>query len=220
MTKENDATVATGQPVIMPGSQYLWVDTAIKKWVKANLGEHPVYPEKAQRELDNGFGSRYFRAGGIVTNSEGRILMMLEAKVQVKKIRSMTLKNYYLVEGKEPGDWVNEEGGWNLPSGRQKPKETFEEAVQREVYEESGWKVKIVDCLDIRYGDKKDNLYAMPIYLMEGISGPKEYRTGETKRIAWLSAEQIRGLIVIGALRSPEFVEQALNAYEKMLDSN
>ena len=144
---------------------------------------------------------------------------MHEARVQVKKIKDATLQNYYLnVEHRGKSEWVDGDGGWNLPAGRLKPGESFEDGAWREVKEESDHQIKIQKVLSVRKSDDPSNLYVMPVYLAEDVSGPEQYSTAETSEIGWFSIEQIYALHRIGVLRSPGSVMSAINAYEKYLN--
>lgn len=158
----------------------------------------------------------WFRAGAVVVNNEGKILMIHEGRVQVKKIKDQALQDMYLTNGCKPSTWTNGDGGWNLPAGRLHPGETFEDGAEREVNEESGWDVVIKQPLCIRTSEKPDNQYYMPVFLAEAVSGPAEFhtvKTRETLEIGWFTVAEIRQMCADDMLRSPEFVTAAIDAY-------
>lgn len=189
----------------------------VTRWATAYFGPSLLYDDAKQAEIDQ-WGLPWFRAGAIVRDSEGKILMMHEGRVQVKKIKDEALKTRYLTEGYKPGDWVDGDGGWNLPSGRLRVGESFEAGVMREVKEESGWSIAFKDHIHTRHSEKPGNPYILPVYLTEAITGPTEYRTVETMEIGWFTVAEIREMHAAGQLRSPDFVMDSLDAYEKYLE--
>lgn len=200
--------------IVTPLSSTPKLKTAIDQWVQAKYGFDPKYNPELQ-SIINEFGLPWFRVAALVVDADGKILMMHEAKVQVKKIKSRTLQNHYLTEEhRDKKDWVNEDGGWNIPAGRVMTGESFEDALVREVKEESDHTIKILGLLYIRWG--KD--YAMPTYLVQDLAGPEEYQTEETLGIGKFSVEGIRALRTAGILRSPESVVDSLSVYESYLN--
>lgn len=204
--------------MIVPESCYPEVAVTVTRWVDTYFGPTLSYDDSLQTDIDQ-WGLPWFRAGAIVRNAEGKILMMHEACVQVKKIKDEALKNWYLSEGYKPDDWVDGDGDWNLPSGRLKPGESFEDGAQRETKEESGWDMAIKDCIHIRQGKKPSNMYILPVYLAEAIAGPEQYKTAETSEIGWFSESEILNMHTEGLLRSPEFVTDSINSYKKYLET-
>lgn len=195
--------------IVVPVSENRELMEKITEWVHAKFGPNPEYDSTLQPVIDE-FGLPWFRVAALVVDREGKILMMHEGKAQVKKLKSAALRDYYLnVKNHKKGDWVDEDGGWNIPAGRIMVGETFEQGVLREVEEESAHKVKIVGLLYVRWG--KD--YVMPTYLAEDQSGPEQYSTPETLGIHKFSPEDIQVLYDIEALRSPESVMDSLQAY-------
>lgn len=196
--------------IVIPRTKYPALEQAIKDWLQAKFGPNPEYDSALQPTIDK-FGLPWFRAAALVVDQERKILMMHEAKAQVKKLKSEALKDYYLnIKGLKEKDWVDEDGGWNIPAGRVAVGETFEEALQREAMEESGHKIRIQGVLYVRWG--KD--YVMPTYLAQDLSGPEQYHTAETLGIHKFSPEGVRVLHEIDVLRSPESVTDSLAAYE------
>lgn len=195
--------------IVVPVSENRELMEKVTEWVHAKFGPNPEYDSTLQPVIDE-FGLPWFRVAALVVDREGKILMMHEGKAQVKKLKSAALRDYYLnVKNHKKGDWVDEDGGWNIPAGRIMVGETFEQGVLREVEEESAHKVKIVGLLYVRWG--KD--YVMPTYLAEDQSGPEQYSTPETLGIHKFSPEDIQVLYDIEALRSPESVMDSLQAY-------
>lgn len=184
----------------------------VTSWATDFFGPTMLYDDALQDSIDQ-WGLPWFRAGAVVSNSEGKILMMHEGRIQVKKIKDEFLKNQYLAEGCSPNDWVDGDGGWNIPAGRLQPGESFEDAVIREVKEESQWDVKIKCHLYTRRSEKIGNAFIMPVYLAEAISGPKVFRSKETLEIGWFTVAEIREMHADGKLRSPESVLGSLAAY-------
>lgn len=205
--------------VAIPETDQPGLNTIIKQWADDNKIPTSITDPELRAHITR-WGLPWYRAGAVVVNDKSEVLMVHEGRVQVKKIKDETLKNRYLAEGFKPGDWVDGDGGWNLPSGRLAPGETFKEAAQREVNEETGWNVDICQCLHVRSSEKPGNQYVMPVYLAEAIDGPTEYHTietTETLEIRWLSLSQIRHLHADNQLRSPEFVLDSIAAFEKSL---
>lgn len=198
------------EKIVVPVSENSELREKIMAWVYAKFGSDPEYDPALQPVIDE-FGLPWFRAGALVVDQEGKILMMHEGKAQIKKLKSEALQDYYLnIKHRKKGDWVDEDGGWNIPAGRIMAGEAFEQGILREVEEESAHKVKILGILHIRWGED----YVMPTYLVEDQSGPEHYHTPETLDIHKFSPEGVRVLHEIGVLRSPESVMDSLHAYE------
>jgi len=200
--------------IITPETCYPEVKNTVAQWVLAQFGPTPSYDATLRNSIDQ-WGLPWFRAGAVVYDCEGRILMMHEGRVQVKKVKDQRLKERLLEAGHKPGDWVDGDGGWNLPAGRLKVGESFEAAALREVKEESGWDIALQALLHTRHSEKTSNTYIMPVYLAQAISGPDQYRTAETTEIGWFTPARISDMHAAGTLRSPEFVMDSLEAYKK-----
>ncbi len=199
--------------IIVPATGNVELMTKITEWVHAKFGSEPEYDSTLQPVIDE-FGLPWFRAAALVVDQEGKILMMHERKAQIKKLKSVALKDYYLnIQRKGKNEWVDEDGGWNIPAGRIMTGETFEQGLLREVKEESGHAVKLLGVLHVRWG--KD--YVMPTYLVEDQSGPARYHTSETLNIHKFSLEGVHVLHEVAILRSPESVMDTLDAYEAYL---
>lgn len=206
-------------PIVIPKSDSRIVNFKVTKWAKANHIPTVVTDPKLQTKITE-YGLPWFRAGAVVANGEGKILMIHEGRVQVKKIKDPVLKEKYLSEGYKPSDWVDGDGGWNLPSGRLNPGEAFEDAAERETLEESGWSAVVTRYLFARTSEKPDNQYYMPVFLATAVRGPAEFHTFETREtleIGWFTPDEIRDMRTANMLRSPEFVIGALDVYEAVI---
>lgn len=204
--------------ILIPQSLYHEVQALVQDWTNSCLGDRPFYEDALQSTIDQ-WGFPWFRSGVLVSNRNGEILMMHEARVQIKKIKDLALKQRLLNDGHQPSEWVDGDGGWNLPAGRLRTGESFEDAGLREVYEETGWDVVIRYFLYARHSEKPDNQYIMPVYLALPMFGPPSYSTVETSEIGWRTPAQIRAMADAGQLRSPDFVLDSLKAYEAISKS-
>ncbi len=83
--------------------------------------------------------SKWFGSAGVCINENGELLMVLQGKPE-------------------------EEKTWSVPSGGQERNETFEECCIREIKEETGYIVEVVDELKVKKG----------IYEKINISYPKQ----------------------------------------------
>lgn len=198
------------------------VEKAVADWEENNPNFKSLLDEAAEANFKQ-WGIPYFRAGVVALRKpDEKILMMREGRIKVKdiikKIGSPDYENYCLVEkGFKKGDWVDGDYGWNLPSGRLKLGENFEDAAVREVKEETGWDIKIKGCLCCRVSKDPKNPYVMPIYLADAISGPEEFSTPETREttaIGFFSFEGVSALMDANVLRSPGFVKEALDSFQ------
>ena len=205
--------------ITIPGTHDPSLSAEIKHWAEANNIPAATNDPTVQKSIRD-WGLSWFRAGALVVNGEGKILMIHEGRVQVKKIKDEALRNQLLSDGHRPSEWVDGDAGWNLPAGRLQIGETFEDGAERETKEESCWDITIKQHLCTRRSEKPGNQYIMPVYLAEPISGPAEFHTVETREtleIAWLTPEEIRSMNAAGLLRSPESVMASLDAYEKII---
>ncbi len=202
--------------LVAPKSWCNRINEEVEAWVKNYFGQQMQYDSSLEKTIDQ-WGFPWFRAGALIVNSEQKILLIHEGRVQVRKIRDEDIRNEYLYNGYDGSDWVDGDGGWNFPSGRLRRGESFEEAILRKAREESGWEIALASPLHVRKSDKAGNPYVMPVYLAGTTSGPEKYstpKTRETLEISWFTPRQIHELGRDRALRSPEFVLNALKAYE------
>lgn len=199
--------------IVVPVSENRELMEKITEWVHAKFGPNPEYDSTLQPVIDE-FGLPWFRVAALVVDREGKILMMHEGKAQVKKLKSVALRDYYLnVKNHKKGDWVDEDGGWNIPAGRIMVGETFEFGLLREIKEETGHECDILGILYVRWSDG----YVMPTFLVEDRSGPEHHHTPETIDIHKFSPEDVQVLNEIEVLRSPESVMNTVNAYKAYL---
>lgn len=202
--------------VAIPKTHCPKLDIDIQRWAES-YRMPTVITDTALQEHIARWGLPWFRAGAVVANRAGKILMVHEGRVQVKKIKDEATRQRFLSEGYKPNAWVDGDGGWNLPAGRLTLDEYFEDGAGREVNEESGWKVTIKQHLCTRSSEKPGNQYIMPVFLADPVSGPDQYHTDETIEIGWFTVEEVRSLGVAGLLRSPESVIESLDAYQSII---
>jgi len=85
------------------------------------------------------------------------------------------------------------DGVWGLPKGTPNPGETLEETAVREVEEETGLKVRIVDKIGvIEYWFSREGVRYhkwVHYYLMEAIGGDTSAHDVEYDRVEWFPAE-------------------------------
>lgn len=199
--------------IITPHSYHREIEREVQSWVDSCLGVNPTYDDSLQPTIDQ-WGLPWFRAGVLVVNRKNQFLLMHEARVQVGRIRDEERREELLAAGHKSRDWVNGDGGWNLPAGRLRIGENFEGAALREAKEETGWTIVIERFLYARHSEAPDNRYIMPVYWAMPVSGPLSYSTPETSEINWFTAEQIHNMAAEKQLRSPDFVLESLKVYQ------
>lgn len=123
----------------------------VKQLPKRSEAQLPsTLSDKGKKEVEE-YGWPFFKAGIILTNCHGDILLIKEAKEK------------RLVDGKE--QWVpTSDGKWNLPCGRLQNWESFKRGADREGMEESGFDYDIVDICHIGYRSDINNPYIIIIY--------------------------------------------------------
>jgi len=109
-------------------------------------------------------------------------------------------------------------GNWQVPGGFIEPNETIEQAVIREVMEESGVKTEVRGVLGIRnrYDPDVDNSLYVVLLLNPLDINPKP-DNHEVDRAGFFSLEEIRGLEQIPAINL-EIAERALSTDRRILD--
>lgn len=118
-------------------------------------------------------------------------IFSLEQGYQTPKIdvRGAVFKNNRIVMVKEKS------GGWTLPGGYVDVNETLSQAVEREVYEESGLFVKATKIASIfdhrKYGYKPHLYHFHKIYILCDLKGGSEKTNMETIDITWFSKNEI-----------------------------
>ena len=109
-------------------------------------------------------------------------------------------------------------GNWQVPGGFIEPDETIEQAVIREVMEESGVKTEVRGVLGIRnrYDPDVDNsLYV--VLLLNPLDSKPQPDNHEVDRAGFFSLEEIRGLEQVPAINL-EIAERALSTDRRILD--
>lgn len=105
---------------------------------------------------------------------------------------------------RRPGD--RRRGTWTLPKGTPDPGETIEETAIREVEEETGLRVKIVDRLSaISYTFVQDGVRiekTVHYWLMEPTGGDLTRHDREFERVRWVSFEEAQHLLTFDSERS------------------
>lgn len=99
---------------------------------------------------------------------------------------------FLLVQRAHPPD----QGCWTLPGGRVEPGETLEQAVIREVPEETGLAVRVVrelEQLDVPDGD--GGVYEIHDFLAERIGG-EAIAGDDAADIGWFAQEQLGNLVL------------------------
>lgn len=201
------------QRIIIPRTAYPELAEEIASWLLAKFGPNPEYDSSLQPTIGQ-FGLPWFRAGALIIDDDGKIILGHEGRVNIDKIEDANFKAWLIETGRcDSEGWADGDGGWNIPAGRLAVGESFEEGVKREVFEECGHTVEVLGIIHVRWGKK----YVMPTYLTRDLSGPAQYCTEEILSIRSFSPEGIRALNDAGVLRSPESVMDSLSAYEAYL---
>lgn len=188
----------------------------VTKWVHAKFGPNPEYDPSIEANIRQ-WGLPWFRAGALVVGADNKILMIHEGRVNIKKVQDKDYQEWLITTKRcDSEGWADGDGGWNIPAGRLAFGESFEEAVMREVKEESGHEIKVLGAIHVRWA--KD--YVMPTFLAQDIAGPNQFRTTDSREtigINGFSVEGVRALHDAGVLRSPESVMGTVDAYEAYL---
>jgi 8-oxo-dGTP pyrophosphatase MutT (NUDIX family) len=126
-------------------------------------------------------------AAAICINDEGKLLMVLQ--------------------GKE-----HEEKRWSVPSGS-KEEETFEECCIREVWEETGYKVEIIEKVFEKTVSASIESIELPYFLVKAVGGSRCIQDPDCliHDIAWVSKERLLQL----PLAFPEDLPLLLSQLEK-----
>lgn len=99
----------------------------------------------------------------------------------------------------EGGSW--NPGKWDLPGGKLDPGENLQGALVREVKEETGLSISILDVHGA-VADETDD-FRVAHLVMTGVAGPGEVAlSDEHEEYAWVSAEEIGGLALCGYLET------------------
>ena len=88
---------------------------------------------------------------------------------------------------------------WTLPKGTPDPGETLEQTAVREVTEETGLEVRIVEPLSaIEYAFVQDGSRirkTVHYFLMEPVGGDLSRHDGEFERVRWVAFDEAGGLL-------------------------
>ncbi|GIP32130.1 NUDIX hydrolase [Paenibacillus sp. J2TS4] len=110
-------------------------------------------------------------SAGVCVNDLGQLLMVLQGKPEEKKV-------------------------WSVPSGGQEGDETLEECCVREVYEETGYEVKVVKEIQKKQGKHNQIEFTVTYFAVERIGGTAKIQDpdGLIYDIAWKSAKELQEL--------------------------
>ena len=106
-------------------------------------------------------------------------------------------------------------GAWSFPKGRMEPGETPEQTALREVFEETGYRIRLIEgfsavVASARPGEKRTITY----FLGEVVGGSLRPDPGETAGCAWQPVSRVESILRFEQDRRP-FLE-ALEYTEKM----
>jgi 8-oxo-dGTP pyrophosphatase MutT (NUDIX family)/GNAT superfamily N-acetyltransferase len=90
-------------------------------------------------------------------------------------------------------------GKWGIPGGAMEPGESFEETARRELYEETGLRLKTLTCLDVLAGEKYyfqypngDEIHnAIALYACEDWEGNLQMFDGESKELRFFPLDNL-----------------------------
>lgn len=173
--------------VLIMNASYDQVDSLLKLMTDKKLKKvHSIFiSSRTKRELIDYLKSKFkvIQAAGGIVSKEGKLLMIYRRKV------------------------------WDIPKGKLDKGETIEECAVREVEEETGVKVEIVDKIEAvwhtyttkkKYILKKTHWYAM-VCVDDSTMAPQK---GEgIKKVEWMSLEEVRNALH-GSYRSIRYVMQ------------
>lgn len=129
-------------------------------------------------------------SSGVCINENAELLMVLQGKPEETKL-------------------------WSVPSGGQENNETFQECCIREMEEETGYKVEVVEELQVKSGSNKElNLsYEVHYFLVKVIGGERTIQDPDNLvyDIAWKTSNDLRTL----ELSFPEDRQFLLNCLQK-----
>lgn len=97
---------------------------------------------------------------------------------------------FITLRGKEA---KNEQGKWEIPGGSVEYGETFEEAVKREIKEEHGIEIKIIELLGIcdHIIPDEHQHWVSPTYICKIIKGkPKILEPNKCEQVGWFSIDE------------------------------
>ena len=112
-------------------------------------------------------------------------------------------------------------GLWNNPGGHIDDGESWEEAAEREAFEETGYKVEVGDLVGVYKSLTTNKLVTKKVYLAEILSGGLNIPEDEIEEIKWFSVSDIcdmrKDRITFGARQSvKDFVDNNLGLEYKI----
>lgn len=102
-------------------------------------------------------------------------------------------------------------GKWNIPAGHLDPNETIFEGAQREIFEETGCKVKVKELLEISNRVIEDDIFLGIVFSTEIIEENINYDKNEILDVKWFTYEEIMNMKE--ELRSYYFITNAITRY-------
>lgn len=143
------------------------------------------------------WGDSWYRAGVLVVNDQGELLLVEELR---------TRRN---------GIWYDSHGMWNLASGSCQEDEQFVDAAMREAREELGRGVRLKGICAIKHGKHNDDPCLLIMFLAELTDEVFDFDHQEIKSQRWFSQADIDALYHQDKLRSPDLVLQAISNYRQ-----
>ncbi|MET3698862.1 ADP-ribose pyrophosphatase YjhB (NUDIX family) [Bacillus oleivorans] len=110
-------------------------------------------------------------AAGLCVNNENKILMVLQGR-------------------------PDEEKTWSIPSGQKNQNETFEECCAREMFEETGYQVEVMEEFFVKKGENSEWIFEVRYFYTKWIGGERKFQDPDQLiyDIAWKSADEIENL--------------------------
>lgn len=171
------------------------------KFKSTDLRNPDFYTAKLLQETTD-YGYRWLKVAGVIMDGAGHYLLMHEARRQ-----------QFNKEGKE--EWVDGDGGWNLPAGRINIGEPVFEATLREIREETGWKVKLTGVCHLGLRTNIENPYSIITFAAQSEAKVNQFRTQETIEVGWFNRKEIHAMEEMNKLRSPHLVITAIDKCEQ-----
>lgn len=113
---------------------------------------------------------KWFGSSGICINEKSEVLMVLQGKPEEDKT-------------------------WSVPSGGQEKDETFEECCIREMWEETGYIVEIVDEIKVKKGSYQEinTAFEVHYFLVKIIGGERKIQDPDNLiyDISWKSVDEL-----------------------------
>ncbi|WP_368901801.1 NUDIX hydrolase [Oceanobacillus oncorhynchi] len=117
--------------------------------------------------------SKWFGSAGVCINENGELLMVLQGKPE-------------------------EEKTWSVPSGGQERNETFEECCIREIKEETGYIVEVIDELKVKKGiyEKINISFEVHYFFVKIVGGKRKIQDPDhlIYDIAWKNIDELQEL--------------------------